>query len=461
MENKSLGLSELILKIKGVISDKFFETYWILAEIGDIKYNRNGHAYLELIEKDKKSERITAKANATIWNYTLRMLKPYFETTSGIELTAGIKILISVAVEFHELYGFSLNIRDIDPAYTLGDIEKKRLEIIERLENEGVAGMNKEIELPVVCQRIAVISSETAAGYQDFIKQLAGNNFGYVFYTSLFPALMQGDQTESTIISALDRVFESNQNFDCVVIIRGGGSRADLMWFDNYNLAYYITQFPLPVIAGIGHEKDFSIVDMVSHTSLKTPTAVAEFFISKAAEFENRLDWIFGSVAEIASGFCINQTEKLQDLSQNLNANVQKTIYNESSRIRLSAQKLLFFTKTLQSKSKDNLKHLVTDLDYTIRNRFKSDKKDIRQFTIKLLSFQKIQIRRHRMKLGYLENSIGHFDPKNVLKKGYSITRHKGKVLKNKELVKKGDTIETTLYNGTISSTIEESGTEN
>jgi exodeoxyribonuclease VII large subunit len=223
VEKNQISLSELNNKVKGVIQDNFFENIWIVAEIGEIKFNRNGHAYLELIEKDETSDKIIAKASATIWSYTLRMLKPYFETTTGQELHAGLKIMVAVSVEFHELYGFSLNIRDIDPAYTLGDIERRRLEIIRQLEEEGVLEMNKELELPLVIQKVAIISSSTAAGYEDFMKQLQNNQYGYSFYTKLFPAMMQGSQTEPTIIQALEHIYEYEDFFDVVVIIRGGG----------------------------------------------------------------------------------------------------------------------------------------------------------------------------------------------------------------------------------------------
>jgi len=455
MEIQNISLSELNLKIKGVIQDNFFENIWIVAEIGEIKFNRNGHAYLELIEKEKDSDKILAKASATIWSYTLRMLRPYFETTTGQELVSGLKILVSVSVEFHELYGFSLNIRDIDPTYTLGDIERHRLEIIRKLEAEGVIDMNKELELPSVCQKIAIISSSTAAGYQDFLNQLIGNSYNYHFYPKLFPAIMQGDQTESSIIQALDQIYEYGDFFDCVVIIRGGGSRSDLMCFDNYNLAYYITQFPIPVISGIGHEKDSSIVDLVSHTSLKTPTAVAEFLIGQLATFEQKLDDASETLQHITRDFLYNENDRLQSISNRLIPMVHKLLYKESKKLEIAGQKVNLITKQIIHDKELSINQIQIDLKNSLRNIFKSKKKGIQSLIDRLQNAEKQQIIKHKLKLEYLENSISHFDPINVLKKGYSISKVNGKIITDSSEVESGVLLETILYKGKLSSRIE------
>lgn len=289
MANSQLTLSELNLLIKEKLDETFAGLVWVKAEISEFTVNRNGHCYLELVDTDPVSSQVIARARATVWSYTFRMLKPYFESTTGQAFATGLKVLVSVKVEFHPLYGLSLNIRDIDPAYTMGDMAIKRRDIILRLQQDGVFDMNKELELPVVPQRIAVISSPTAAGLQDFLNQLAHNPSGIWFYTRLFPATMQGAETADSIIRALDQVFQYENSFDVVVIIRGGGAQLDLASFDHYELAYHVAQFPMPVITGIGHDKDETIVDLVAHTKMKTPTAVAEFLISGAAAFEQRL----------------------------------------------------------------------------------------------------------------------------------------------------------------------------
>jgi exodeoxyribonuclease VII large subunit len=454
-EKKHIRLSELNKRIKEVIQDNFSVNIWIVAEIGEIKFNRNGHAYLELIEKDSDSDKIIAKTSATIWSYTLRMLKPYFETSTGHELEAGLKILISVSVEFHELYGFSLNIRDIDPAYTLGDIELRRLEIINRLTNDGVISMNKEIELPEVIQKIAVISSQTAAGYQDFMEQLNKNKFGYQFYCKLFPAIMQGEQTESSIISALDAVYGYEDFFDVVVIIRGGGSRSDLMWFDNYNLSYYITQFPLPIISGIGHEKDFSIADIVSHTSLKTPTAVAEFLVSRMAEFDQKLDEFTENIVNISSDFFENKYNRIESLANILIPLVQKKLHAETNKINLSGQKISLLAKSIIEKRRQKFDFWLIELKKVGKTNIKWKSKELMQYAEKLKTRLSQVFQVQQKKLEHFSSSVQHFNPENVLKKGYSITKANGKILTDSSEVTEGQILETILYKGKLSSKVQ------
>ncbi|MDF1548106.1 MAG: exodeoxyribonuclease VII large subunit [Bacteroidales bacterium] len=455
MEKQNISLSELNKKIKGIIQDNFFENTWIIAEIGEIKFNRNGHAYLELIEKDLNSDKIIAKASANIWSYTLRMLKPYFETTTGQELQAGLKIMVAVSVEFHELYGFSLNIRDIDPTYTLGDIERRRLEIIHRLEEEGVLEMNKELELPLVSQKIAIISSSTAAGYEDFIKQLEKNDYGFKFYTKLFPATMQGEKTEDSIIQALVRIYGYEDFFDLVVIIRGGGSRSDLMSFDNYNLAYYITQFPIPIIAGIGHEKDVSIVDMVCHTSVKTPTAVAEFLISELVDFEQQVDEYAETLNNFTEHVLDSENEHINTLSNRLVPLLQNRLSKETKHIELAGQKISLLSKSNISEFKQSLSQYQSGIVNICHVNIKILAKDLNRAIEKIEYRVKQNIFRQHKTLEYFENSARHFDPINVLKKGYSITKLNGKILLDASETSVNDTVETILYKGQLKSKVE------
>ena len=316
MEQK-LTLLQLNETIKDALTGAFPTSVWVIAEVSELKENRNGHCYLELIEK--QGSEIVARTRATIWSYTYRMLKPYFETTTGQFFTQGIKILVQVSVEFHSAFGLSLNIKDIDPVYTVGDMAMQRKEIINRLQAEGVFEMNKELELPLVPQKIAIISSATAAGYQDFINQLDNNEFGFRFYTKLFQATMQGTETVTSIINALERIFQYEDFFDAVVIIRGGGATADLSSFDNYDMAFNITQFPLPVITGIGHEKDDTIIDLVAHTRLKTPTAVAEFFIKGLERFYDRMLEMENEIIRIARDSIDSRQKELELAASNLN----------------------------------------------------------------------------------------------------------------------------------------------
>lgn len=452
MDKATTTLSKLNKKIKNILQDNFFENVWIIAEIGEIKFNRNGHAYLELIEKDETSDKIIAKANANIWSYTLRMLKPYFETSTGQELQSGLKILVAVSIEFHELYGYSLNIRDIDPTYTLGDIERRRLEIIKQLEDDGIIEMNKELELPTACQKVAIISSATAAGYEDFSKQLKNNSYGFVFHTKLFPAVMQGENTESSIINALEHIYTYEDFFDAVVIIRGGGSRSDLLCFDNYNLAFNITQFPLPIISGIGHEKDISIVDMVAHTSLKTPTAVAEFLIANLSEFENHIDNSLSEIIELAKDRIGEENDKITFLSNHLVPLLQNRINKENKKLDLTGQKINYISKSHLTEKRNILSKKEGELITKCKSQLKGCNKDIKQLIDKLNYRINNLINTQEKKLEYFQKTAMHLDPESVLKKGYSITKHNGEIIRTANNLRKGDEIETILYKGVIKS---------
>ena len=272
---EAISLLELNSRVKQVLKQQFSETVWVTAEITELQLNRSGHCYLQLVDKREADDSVLATARATIWAFTFRTLQPYFETTTGRQLGKGMKVMLLVEVVFHELYGYSLNVKDIDPTYTVGDLERKRKEILKQLEQEGIIDMNRELEFPQLPKTIAVISSPTAAGYGDFMNQLEQNAYGFQFQVKLFPAVMQGEQTTASVIAALERIYEYEELFDLVVLIRGGGSQTDLGSFDSYDLAAHVAQFPLPVLSGIGHERDETIVDRVAHLRVKTPTAAA------------------------------------------------------------------------------------------------------------------------------------------------------------------------------------------
>ena len=285
--NDAITLSEMQQRIEEALKGTFAESYWITAEINELKTSVTGHCYMELVEKD--ADMLKARASATILANSYRLLKPFFETSTGCPLSAGMHVLVKAAVQYHSVYGLSLSITDIDPAYTIGEQEMQRRKTIARLQADGVFDMNRELPFPLLPQRLAIISSEQAAGYQDFIKHLHHNEYGYAFHTQLFPSLMQGASAVQSMIESLAMVNEQRKMFDAVVIIRGGGSAADLSCFDDYELALHVAQFPLPVLTGIGHDKDESIVDLVAYRSLKTPTAVAGFLIEYFAEQDAQL----------------------------------------------------------------------------------------------------------------------------------------------------------------------------
>ncbi|SHE76227.1 Exodeoxyribonuclease VII large subunit [Mariniphaga anaerophila] len=473
MEQK-LTLFELNRQIKDALSSAIPKTVWVVAEISELKENRTGHCYLELVEKDGRET--IARARATIWSYTYRILKPYFETTTGQLFTHGIKVLVQVSVEYHPAYGLSLNIKDIDPAYTVGDMALQRKEIIEKLQSEGVFDMNKQLELPLVPQKIAVISSKTAAGYQDFMKQLESNSYGIKFYTQIFEAFMQGNETVPSVISALDRIFEYEDFFDAVAIIRGGGATADLSSFDNFDLAYYVTQFPLAVVTGIGHEKDDTVIDLVAHTRLKTPTAVAEFFISGAGQFYEHLTELETEVVQLAREAVETKQEQLGKFAANLHRNVDEFIDEKSKQLLKTGNSLQQQVNRFAFNKKYELNNLKHNLNSALsvwkveqKSSIDRQKRILRRVVIESLLKEEANFGRlkeqvkHRF-VSFLakekewisrsENTVRLLNPENVLKRGYTLTLKGGKIVKSANSLHLNDEIEIRFANGSVKSKI-------
>lgn len=472
--NQQFSLSQLNESIKDTLLDAFPTTVWLVAEVSELKENRSGHCYLELIEKE--GNEIIARSRATIWSYTFRMLKPYFETSTGQNFSQGIKILVQVIVEFHPAYGLSLNIKDIDPTYTVGDMALQRKEIINRLQTEGVFEMNKELELPLVPQKIAIISSATAAGYLDFINQLENNKYGFKYYTKLFEAIMQGSETVNSIVYALEQIFQYDDFFDVVVIIRGGGATADLSSFDNYDLAYHITQFSLPVITGIGHEKDDTIIDLVAHTRMKTPTAVAEFLIVGVAHFYERLQEMENEIVNYARNTIDREQNKLERIAENLNYSVSEFINDKNGRLAKISSILQQKVAQYSFKKNYELNNLKHDLESHIslwfvetRNRMEQKKRMMKRvvgevllketttlihYKDLLVSESKSMIFREKEKIHLNENTVRLLTPENVLKRGYSLTLKDGKIVKSIAKLNGNDEIETHLADGRIKSKI-------
>jgi exodeoxyribonuclease VII large subunit len=411
MSESSISLSKLLGNVSKTLKGGMPGSQWIMAEIMELHVNQRGHCYLELIEKGPDDGAILARARATIWASKYNMLRPFFEATTGTQLKSGIKLLCKGSVEFHSQYGFSINLSDIDPAYTLGDLARKKQEVIGKLRQEGVMEMNKELPFPAVPQRIAAISSEGAAGYGDFMDSISGNHQGYHIQTQLFQAVMQGDQAPSSIINALDEVYSFVDDFDCVVIIRGGGSKADLECYNDYDLAYYITQFPLPVITGIGHERDESVADMVAFLGLKTPTAVAEYILDQLLAFEFRL------------------SEFREKLSNSVSRAVQQ-------------QRML-------------IERYAVDLTHLSRGSLQREVEKVDRYKLQLGRDTRTLLDRKKEHLAMLETRNALVNPANVLKRGYSITLHNGKALTGTEAIIPGDILETRLHHGTVISKAE------
>lgn len=477
MNSQQLSLYELQQQVKSSLDDAFSLPVWVKAEISEITVNRSGHCYLELIETEQGTDSVIARCRATIWSYTFRMLKPYFETTTGQNFTQGLKVLLQAKVEYHEVFGFSLNIRDIDPVYTLGDMARQRREIIRKLQEDGVFEMNKELELPIVTQHIAIISSPTAAGLQDFMDQLHNNIHQFVFYTKLFPAVMQGSEAPRSIMYALDLIYNYEHMFDAVVIIRGGGAQIDLACFDNYELAFHVSQFPLPVITGIGHDKDDTVIDMVAHTRMKTPTAVAEFLISGALQFDQQLTELENHFIELVNDQLEENKNRLNDAADQLNQLVNQMIVAQRNRLEIAQIQLTNRTNAFLKKHQSELKQVTIEtknktnrfvtrqnhmlgqsgnmLNFAFKKQMLKSKNKLNQCEnlVKILSLE--TIRTEKRNLNSIQEKLRLVDPQNILKRGYSLTMLNGKIVKSVGQLQKGDLLETRLSDGTVESNVD------
>ena len=452
---EALGLYQLNNMVKQVFKKSFPELLLVVAEIADIKENRSGHCYLELVEKKENEDTIIAMARATIWAFTYRMLKPYFETTTGKVLQKGMKVLLQVEVVFHEVYGYSLNVKDIDPTFTIGDLERKRKEILERLEREGVIHMNRSLELAIIPKVIAVISSPSAAGYGDFLDQLHHNPYGYVFHTCLFPAVMQGEKTAESVVAALERVYACEGMFDAVVIIRGGGSQVDLGSFDSYELAAHVAQFPLPVIVGIGPERDETIVDRVAFQRVKTPTAAAAFLVDQVHDVDLFLEEMQRKLLVNVNRILQKEKRDQQMLCVTFKKQIDLFLEKEQGNLNLLSGKLAYFARRViqvqqgffehrQAKLEGKVKLRLGYLQYLLAERQRMLIQGVKSFILAKIN-----------QLEMAETKMRFVDPNNILKRGFSITRFQGRVLRYGEQLPEGASIETELWNGHIKSIVE------
>jgi len=426
-----LTLYQLNRLVREAIESEMPSEYWVEAELSECRESR-GHCYMELIQKDERNTAPIAKASAKCWASKWLVVRPYFERITGQRLTAGMKVMLKVYAQFHEAYGFSWIVTDIDPTFTLGDMARKRQEIIRQLKEEGVFDLQRELQLPLFCQRIAVISSETAAGYGDFCRQLADNPYGFRFRTWLFPAVMQGEATEQSVISALNRINDVCDDFDCVVIIRGGGATSDMSGFDTLSLAENVANFPLPIITGIGHDRDESILDMVSHTRVKTPTAAADLLVAHLKEV---LDALNGA------------QERLIRCSQQKLAVLASRLTSLSEAI----PRVFSVMKTRQAARVDALHSRMLS---SIQRRIISETSRIGQLEqrMPLVLERKMSAERHRLEIA--AEKLKSLDPALLLKRGYSITLKDGKALRDPKTLQQGDLIETRLEKGTVYSIV-------
>ncbi len=454
MSDIKYQLSELQNEIGKILEIELEPAYRVIAEISSIKVHGRGHAYLDLTEKDETNDTIKAKARAVIWANTYRMIKPYFETVTGEALKEGMKIEVSVKVSYHPVYGLSLDIFDINPEFTLGDLERRRLEVIRRLEDDGVINMNKELMMPQVPQRLAVISSKTAAGLEDFLNQLLNNEYGYGFSISLFPALMQGNEAPASIVAALDKVFAVQQNFDAVVLVRGGGAKTDLACFDHYDTVVNIAQFPLPVITGIGHERDFSISDMVANVNLKTPTAAAEFLINKLLVFESEVLDLQEVITNMAREITELKKKEVELISERLKYTVKNQMQLKTTTFDNARLRLLSETNNFIKRNNNNLDYLKQKLRSSSYDKIIINSQQLDFIFSSLKKSTNVLLSSEQTKLDNALLRTKALDPMQILKMGYSYTKRGDTVITDASVLKKGDEIITTFRKGSKKSKI-------
>lgn len=423
---------------------------WVIAELSDVR-SSGGHCYMELIEKNQAGQTI-AKLRANIWRNNFIQLRQKFFSATNREISSGIKALVKGSATHHPMYGLSFNITDIDPSYTMGDMERIRREILLKLSQEGVLMMNKSIKFPDAPQRIAVISAEGAAGYGDFMHQLCGNAEGYVFYPHLFPCVMQGDRVSESVRNALQLIEASADLWDCIVIIRGGGATTDLNGFDDYQLARAVATCGLPIVVGIGHERDRNVLDDIANTSLKTPTAVAGFFIDKMREAYQKVVNLADRLRVYASDMMRGEERKISMLQTMVPQLSLQRVQREKSNMMALAEKLPLLAKYKIGNETTRIVGIRNMLPNLFVSIFGKENIKIETQINLLKNFSLIRYSQAEQRLGNLEAMVKALDPKNTLKRGYSITRKNGKAIKSKEELAEGDILVTTFADGEIRS---------
>ena len=429
--SSAITLREFNNRIKRLLNNPAVCNCWIRADLSDVNV-RGGHCYLELLEKDERTGATVAKMRGIIWANRFAYLRQKFLQVTGQELRSGMKVMLEVSVNYHEQYGISLIITDIDPSYTLGDMERLRREILARLKAEGIIDMNKQLPFPTVPQRIAIVSAAGAAGYGDFMNQLHNNAYGLQFYTCLFPAVMQGKETVASVTAALDRINLHLDLFDCVVIIRGGGSTSDLNSFDDYSLASNVAQFPLPVVVGIGHERDVTILDYVACRRVKTPTAAAELLIGCGVEALAHIDELRDTIVNTAREYITEAKRQIQYISGTIPLIAGNIVERNSAR----------------------LQHIMQIVPLTAQNRIAQGNERL-NFLIKSMSQASAQaIAREKMRLTALYDKVQILSPQNTLRRGYSLTTLNGHAVTDASQLAPGDNITTHFASGKVVSTV-------
>lgn len=431
MSPRAMSLYELNSLVASVVSIDLPDEYWVEAELSEIREVR-GHCYMELVEKDDAGNTPIARASAKCWSSRWAMLRPMFERVTGQRMHSGMKVMLRVKAQFHAAYGFSWIVSDINPEFTMGDLMRRRQEIIRRLKAEGVFDLQRELCLPPFAQNIAVVSSDGAAGYGDFCRQLHDNAAGYIYNVELFAAVMQGEAVEQSVIDALDRIYSRHDEFDCVVIIRGGGATSDLSGFDTLALAENVANFPLPVITGIGHDRDESVLDMVANTRVKTPTAAAQLLVDNLARTDAQID----------------------SMRQRIVQSTQRRMQAERMRMQAVSERIPMLFSLVSVKERARMERLSRQMTLALLRRIDSARQCVSRIEARLndTSVRRLADERHRLQM--LVQRVEAENPQRLLRRGYSITTYNGRAVRDASLLPDGVVVETRVEQGSFRSQV-------
>lgn len=453
-ERQFITLGTLAGLVKATV-ERLDRDFWVVAELAQVNVNRkSGHCYLELVERSE--ETLVASMKAAIWAGVFKKIATTFREATGAELKQGMKVLLQGRVTYHEVYGLSLSVRDIDPQYTLGEMAMKRRETLDRLAKEGLIDLNRRLPMPLVPQRLAVIASETSAGYGDFMERIRGNHYGYGFKVTLVPALMQGEKAEASIIAALRAIQPMAAEFDVVVMIRGGGSQVDLSCFDSYNLASAVARMPLPVLTGIGHERDESVVDRVAHRRLITPSAVAEFIVSCLRAFDEAVEGLMQRVVSNAETMLAEGRELIAELSGRFRYAAANSVSTLEAGLQRYSSDIRRLAALAVGRAYSSIANMSVRLGPAASYRIKREPVAIGELVNRMERASVGVMMSQSKQIDRLAGHVRLLDPMNVLKRGYSITMHEGRSLTDPAALHEGQEIETVLYKGKIKSTVKE-----
>lgn len=452
---ESVSLKEYLTRVRLAVAAGVDPDVWVRAEISELKVNGSGHCYLTLIEKEESGRmNVCAKASAIIWANAYRMMSVMFESVTHEKLQPGMTVLVRVSPNFHEAFGFSLLVTDIDPTFTLGDMARRRQDVIDRLKADGVWDMNRELPFPELPQRIAVISSETAAGFGDFINQLEQNQRHFKFYWRLFPAIMQGADAPISIMEALDSVFEVQERFDVVAIVRGGGASADMLAFDDYDLTSSCAQFPLPVLSGVGHERDTCVLDMVAYQRCKTPTAVGAFLVECMEQQYARLCNAEQLLQTDACQLLRQEQNRMAEYVYAITKSVPLALMEAKNTLMAVSSSLNVATSNRCHREQSKLENVISTLRNDVRLKSQTANQMIDMETTRIQNALTNLFFTRQNKLELLAQKVELLSPMTLLKKGYSLTLKNGKMVRSAEELKPGDVLETMLADGRVTSVV-------